>query len=167
MDATNNLGTNYLNAQSWFPTYKNKKSGDAKIQSYTLSIPTLGIKDALVSTADNELEKHLVNYGGTAIPPDNGNAVIFGHSTLPQLFHSEDYKTIFATLYKLKVKDEFSVNVSGIVYTYKVSSIIVVEPSDTSIFGQDYNDSHVTLVTCTPPGTTWKRLIIKAKLEKI
>ena len=30
---------------------------------------------------------------------------------------------------------------------------------------RDTTDSYLTLVTCTPPGTTWKRLIIKAKLE--
>ena len=30
-------------------------------------------------------------------------------------------------------------------------NISVVEPSDTSIFQQDYDNSYLTLVTCTPP----------------
>lgn len=166
-EATNNLGTNYLDAQNWFPGYKSKNAGSSKTQSYTISIPTLGIKDAAVTTIDNALEKHLVNYGGTAIPPDNGTAVIFGHSTLPQLYSPKDYKTIFATVYKLKVGDEFSINVTGIIYAYKIFNIIITDPSDTSIFSQDFTNSYISLVTCTPPGTTWKRLIIKAKLAKI
>lgn len=166
-DAKNNLtGVDYTDAQNWFPTYKTK-STKTKQASYTLSIPSLNIKDALVSTIDNDLSSHLVNYGGTAVPPDNGNAVVFGHSTLPQLFNPKDYKTIFATLYKLKVGDEFLVGVEGISYSYKIESITIVEPEDTSIFTQDLSNSFVTLVTCTPPGTTWKRLIIKARFKKI
>lgn len=164
--ANNFTGTDYSNAQNWFPKHKAKR-GDVKLTSYTLSIPKLGIKDAFVTTVDNELDKHLVNFAGTAVPPDNGNAVIYGHSSLPQLFEPYNYKTIFATLYKLKTGDDFSVNVENIIYNYKIRSIRVTDPEDTSVFTQDYDISHITLVTCTPPGTTWKRLIIKADLEKI
>lgn len=157
----------YSNAQNWFPDFKPNQTKAPKISEYSLSIPKLGIKDAVVSTTDNNLDTHLVNYQGTAIPSDKGNAVIYGHSTLPQLFNQKDYKTIFATLHNLKTGDEFSVNVLGVSYSYKIFKITVVDPSDTSIFSQDYNDSYITLVTCTPPGTIWKRLIIKARLEKI
>ncbi|RJQ35925.1 sortase [Candidatus Microgenomates bacterium] len=160
------LGVDYNNPQNWFPGYKTKSDFNRLI-SYTLSIPSLGIKDAVVSTVDNDLDKHLVNYSGTAVPPDNGNTVIYGHSTLPQLFNPKDYKTIFATLYKIKIGDEFFININNIAYAYRIHSITIVDPSDTSIFTQDSDGSHVTLVTCTPPGTTWKRLIIKADLEKI
>lgn len=161
------IGTDYSNPENWFPSYRTTKSETAKISSYTLSIPKLGIKDAAVTTIDNELDKHLVNYSGTAIPPEKGNSVIFGHSTLPQLFKPSDYKTIFATLHTLKIGDEFSINVRDVIYAYKIHSITIVDPSNTSIFFQDTDDSHITLVTCTPPGTTWKRLIIKATLQKI
>ena len=50
---------------------------------------------------------------------------------------------------------------------YKIFNIRIVEQTDTYIFEQNYDNSYLTLVTCTPPGTIWKRLIIKAKLEKI
>ncbi|MDO8657976.1 MAG: sortase [Candidatus Levybacteria bacterium] len=164
----NNLSDiDYSNAQNWFPDFKPNQTGIPKISEYSLSIPKLKIKDVIVSAIDNNLDTHLVNYQGTAIPPDKGNAVIYGHSTLPQLFNQKDYKTIFATLHNLKTGDEFSVNVLGVSYLYKIFKITIVDPSDTSIFSQDYNDSYITLVTCTPPGTIWKRLIIKARLEKI
>ncbi|MCL4353422.1 sortase [Patescibacteria group bacterium] len=125
------------------------------------------MKDAVVSTRDYDLDKHLVDYGGTAIPPNAGNAVIFGHSTLPQLFNPKNYRAIFATAYKLNIGDKIFVKAAGITYKYVIDNITVVNPTDTSIFNQNVNGSFITLVTCTPPGTTWKRLVIKAQLKKI
>ncbi|MDO8461192.1 MAG: sortase, partial [bacterium] len=165
----NSLGrTDYTNAQNWFPNLNlEKQNKNQNVESYILSVPSLGVYDATVSTVDYDLAKHLVNYPGTQIPPRNGNSVIFGHSTLPQLFNPKDYKTIFATLYKIKVGNEIFVKSSGVLYKYRVYSIIVVDPLDTSIFAQSYDNSYLTLVTCTPPGTTWKRLIVKTRLEKL
>ncbi len=158
-------GIDYTNAQNWFPNLTLQKDAKTpKISSYSLSIPILNIKNATVSTIDYDLSNHLVNYPGTAMPADNGNTVIFGHSTLPQLFNPSDYKAIFATLYKLKTGDEITLNVSSISYAYKIYNITVVDPEETSFFAQNYDTSYVTLVTCTPPGTTWKRLILKARL---
>ena len=109
----------------------------------------------------------MVNYSGTALPPQNGNAVIFGHSTLPQNYQSNNYKTIFTYLYKLTPGDEIIVNSAKVDYKYKVEKIIVVDPENTTVLEQNYDDSFLTLVTCTPPGTVWKRLVVKAKIERI
>jgi len=167
-EVSNSLsGIDYNNAQNWFPNLKFQKSGKPKIPTYTISIPKLKLNDINVSTVDNDLAKHLVNYPGTSIPADSGNAVVFGHSTLPQLYNPKDYKTVFTFLYELIPGDEIFANVNNISYKYKVENITVVDPKDTSVLQQNYNDSFLTLVTCTPPGTIWKRLIIKAKLQKI
>lgn len=160
-------GIDYSNAANWFPHYNTNITSKPKATSYTLSIPKLGIKDAFVSTVDNDLDNHLINYGGTALPPEHGNAVIFGHSTLPQLFDQKNYKTIFATAHTLKVGDKIIADVDDISYTYKIASISIVDPDDTAIFTQNYDSSYLTIVTCTPPGTTWKRLIIKSRIEKL
>lgn len=165
-EASNRIKNDSYDAQNWFPSYKGKRVSN-RISSYSLSIPKLGINNAVVSTQNNTLSKNLVNYQGTAVPPEKGNAVIYGHSSLPQLFDPTNYKTIFATLHNLKISDEFYITTENITYKYVIFNIIIVDPSDTSIFVQEYDNSYVTLVTCTPPGTTWKRLIIKAKLEKI
>lgn len=162
-------GVDYTNAQNWFPNLKidNGEKIISKISSYNLSIPALSIKNATVSTNDYDLAKHLVNYPGTAIPGERGNAVIFGHSTLPQLFNQKDYKTIFANAYRLKVGDEIVAVVNNVLYQYQIFNIIVVDPEDSSALSQPLDDYYLTLVTCTPPGTTWKRLIIKARIKKI
>lgn len=164
--ATLNLSRDYTNASNWYPGYGSK--GPKKtVPTYKLSIPKLNILGAKVSTNDNDLSSHLVNFQGTSVPPEKGNAVIFGHSTLPQLFDSKNYKTIFANLYKLQVGDEIFINFPNITYKYKIENITIVEPEDTSVLAQNYNDSFITLITCTPPGTIWKRLVLRAKLEGI
>jgi sortase A len=160
-------GTDYNNADNWFPNYKHQKNGSQTISTYSLSIPKLNIKNALVSTVNSDLAKNLVNYGGTAIPSSKGNAVVFGHSTLPQLYDAKNYKTVFTYLYELTPGDEIVVNVANVLYKYRVENITVVDPDNTSILQQNYDDSYLTLVTCTPPGTIWKRLAVRARIEKI
>lgn len=159
-------GVDYNDARNWFPDYKGT-THTSDVKSYTLSIPKLGITDAEVTTQDHDLSAHLVNFYGTAVPPEKGNAVVYGHSTLPQLFDPKNYERIFATVHTLKVGDTIQVKVKGITYTYKINSIIVVEPNDSTIHKQNFDNSYLTIVTCTPPGTIWKRLVIRSTLEKL
>lgn len=157
-------GVDYTKASNWFPTVKSKKD-TLTISNYWLSIPKLGITQATVSTISEDLFKNLVHYGGSALPGEVGNAVVFGHSTLPQLFNPKNYKTIFSTLHALKIGDEFTTTVDGVTYSYKISQIKVIDPADISVLSQDSDGRYLTLITCTPPGTYWKRLVIKGKLE--
>jgi len=159
-------GVDYTNAQNWFPTYKYQKFDNPEVKFYKISIPALDIENALVSTTDTNVGKHLVNYGGTAIPPEKGNAVVFGHSSLPQLYRKNDYKTIFANLYKLIPGDSIKITVGKKTYKYTVENITIVDPNNTSVLEQNFDDSFLTLVTCTPPGTVWKRLVVKSRMEK-
>lgn len=159
-------GIDFNNAANWYPHYDFNHSAPREA-SYFLSIPKLHINNAFVSTRDTDLSKHLVNLAGTSVPPDKGNTVIFGHSTLPQLFNPNDYKTIFANAHTLQEGDTIIATVNDVVYTYTIFSITVVEPDDTSVLSQSFDDSYITLITCTPPGTIWKRLIVKARLQKL
>lgn len=160
-------GVDFNNAQNWFPSYRYQQTNAPLTENYSITIPSIKLKDAQVSTIDTDLTKHLVNYVGTAVPPDRGNAVIFGHSTLPQLYNESNYKTIFTNVYKMIVGDNILVKVGNSTYTYKVETITVVDPSNTSVLEQNYDGSFLTLVTCTPPGTIWKRLIVKARMQPI
>lgn len=166
--AANAVGlVDYEDAKNWFPGATVGQQQANAVATYHLSIPKIGIRNAIVATTDYALALHLVNYIGTPVPGEKGNAVVFGHSTLPQLFNPNDYKTVFANLYKLRVGDEVEANVSGVVYRYRIATITVVDPSDTSIFSQKYDHSYLTLVTCTPPGTVWQRLIVNARLQTL
>lgn len=160
------IGTNYDNANTWFPNAPTEQ-GHYAVSSYTMSLPSIGVANAVVSTQDTDLGKHLVQLGGSALPPDKGTTVVFGHSTLPQLFDPANYHTILANAYKIKVGDTILVTLNNITYTYKVYSLLVVNPDDTSVLIPRIDDSYFELITCTPPGTVWQRLVIQAKLQKI
>jgi sortase A len=166
--AVDSLNIDYTNARNWFPQYRPAlgTSIPPVITTFNISIPKLGVKYANVSTIDTDLSHHLVLYPGTVIPPNKGNAVIFGHSTIPSWFNPSDYKTIFATVHTLKVGDQIYTTVNAKEYLYTIVSITITTPDDTTMFAQDSDGSYLTLITCTPPGTTWRRLIIKAKFEQ-
>ncbi len=158
----------YNKAQNWLPgAYRDMQVSEQGLSAYNLSIPKLHIENAEVGTLDTDLAAHLVHFPGTSLPGSKGTAVIFGHSTLPQWFDPKDYKAIFATAHTLKVGDAILVTADNTLYTYKIYAISIVDSSNISYLTQDYTNSYLTLVTCTPPGTTWKRLLIKAKLETI
>ncbi len=158
------LTTNFSDARNWYPKLSSDTSKNAKDDSYFISIPKLGINNATVSTRDYDLDHHLVQYLGTATPGDLGTSVIFGHSTIPAWFNPKNYKAIFATLHTIKVGDEIDTTVATVTYKYKIFAIVITSPDDVNILSQSYDNSYITIVTCTPPGTIWKRLVVRAAL---
>lgn len=149
---------------NWLSNYKINKNKHAELKSYSISIPKLDISKAIVSTKDTDISKSLIQHTGTPIPPIQGNTVIFGHSTLPQLFENNNYETIFANAQNLKTGDEIIVHMKDRNYKYKIVRTFITEPDDLTVLNQNLSGSYLTLITCTPPGTVWKRLIIKASL---
>jgi len=155
----------YTNANTWFPTHPQKK-GVTPVNTYMLSIPRLKIENAVVMVAGDDLNESLIHYGGTPLPGQSGNTVIFGHSTLPQFYNPKSYKTIFSLLPTLTIGDKIFITYDEVKYTYVVYDMVVVDPTDLTPLEQRFDDSFITVVTCVPPGTYWKRLNVKAKLEK-
>ncbi len=154
----------YVNANTWFPTAAPQTKVTGAVSSYTLSVPDLRIKDATVIIGSENLDKSLIHYGGTGLPGEYGNGVIFGHSVLPLFFDPTNYMTIFSTLATLKNGARIIVNYDGVAYNYEVFAKKVVDPSDISVLAQRYDDSYLTLITCHPPGTYLKRLVVTARL---
>jgi sortase A len=135
-----------------------------QLSNYYLSIPALGIENEYVSMLDNNVNLHLIQFPGTAVPPNIGNTAIYGHSTLPQWFNPHNPHAIFATALNTKIGDSIIITIGSKVYTYKVITMTIVPADDTSYLAQDTDGSYLSIITCTPPGTTWDRLVIKAKL---
>jgi len=157
---------NLSDVNRWYPT-KPQKKGSNIISDYVLTIPVLGIENALVKVAGDDLMQSLIHYGGTALPGQLGTSVIFGHSTLPQFFSQTNYKTIFSTLPTIKIGDEIIVQSDSVQYSYEVFDMKIVSPKDLTALEQQKDDSYITLVTCVPPGTYWKRLNVHARIKKI
>ena len=170
-------GLDYTKASAWFPgsiqndlfalDEKNNKTNDGTRPTfYTISIPSLGITDAKVEIDDEDLTKHLVHYPQTALPGQLGSPVIFGHSTLPQFFDPLKYTAIFSTLPKIKVGSDIFVVYDGIEYTYRVNKTYEVKPNELWVLRQDYSQKSIKVITCVPPGTTLRRLIVEGELVK-
>jgi LPXTG-site transpeptidase (sortase) family protein len=107
------------------------------------------------------LRRGVVHYGTTAVPGQAGNIVVLGHSS-GQLWAPGDYKFVFTMLDKLQVGDKMIVDYKGTRYIYQVSDRQIVKPDDISIL-QPTKKPQLTLVTCTPVGTSKNRLAVIAK----
>ncbi|MFA5026077.1 MAG: sortase [Candidatus Shapirobacteria bacterium] len=161
------LNTDYTQLSNWFVNDStNSLSGadTSHISTYYISIPKLNIPQAEVIIGSSDLKKSLIQYPKTALPGQFGSPVIFGHSVLPQFFNPKSYLTIFSTLYKLKQGDEIFVEFDHIRYKYIVEEMYEVQPTDLSVLEQRFDGRYLTLITCSPPGTYLRRLIIKAQI---
>lgn len=134
----------------------------------SLAIPKVNVTAPIIFASSNveasiqkDLQSGVVHYAGTANPGENGNSVIFGHSS-NDWWEPGNYKFVFVLLDKLVVGDTFTANYNGTQYVYQVTETKVVEPTDVSVLGGS-GVPEMTLITCTPPGTSWKRLVVRAK----
>lgn len=158
----------FTQASLWFPSVvQAAESRQIDVREYVLSIPKLNIKGARVTVGGEDLTNSLVQYLPRSLPGEYGNAVIFGHSTLPQLYNVRDYKTIFTYLPSLEKGDILRVSIKGEEYEYKVYDMFVVKPEQVSVLEEQNDGSYLTLITCVPPGTYWNRLVVKAKLVSL
>ncbi len=166
MDYEGKKDVDFTKASTWFTDQEKVTFVSDEVSYYTLSVPKLNIYNASVAIGGEDLSESLIQYPGTAAPGSLGNAVIFGHSILPQYYDPKSYMAIFSILYKLKKGDEVHVNYKGVSYVYEVDTLFEVKPTDLQILEQNTSDSYLSLVTCTPPGHPLKpkRLIVRARI---
>jgi LPXTG-site transpeptidase (sortase) family protein len=108
------------------------------------------------------LQQGVVHYPGTANPGQAGNFFITGHSSYYPWAPGQ-YKTVFARLSQLEPGDEYWVYFKGDKHRYVVASKKEVSPSDITVLDQPEGKRMSTLMTCTPVGTTLRRLIVQAE----
>ncbi|PIS09534.1 hypothetical protein COT75_01085 [Candidatus Beckwithbacteria bacterium CG10_big_fil_rev_8_21_14_0_10_34_10] len=149
---------------NWFPSVPTPSVEPGRITHYTLTIPKVKIKDAVVEIGGTKVKKNLVHYPGTALPGDLGNMVIFGHSVLPVFYNPKDYKTIFSLIPTLENGDIIYIYYDGIEFQYQVFDYKEVKPEEINILEQRFDQQTLSLITCVPPGTYLKRGIVKARL---
>ncbi len=108
------------------------------------------------------LQHGVVHYPGTAKAGQAGNFFLTGHSSNYAWVHSQ-YNSIFARLHQLEIGDEYWVYWNGDRHRYIVRSKKEVSPSDVSVLDQPPDERIGTLMTCTPVGTTLRRLIVQSQ----
>ena len=100
--------------------------------------------------------------GANALPGQIGNLVLSGHSA-GDIYSSNPYKFIFSGLERLENGDLIYVNYNSVRYTYQMTSSNIVEPTDVSALIYPTDKPILTLITCTPLGTSRYRLLIAAE----
>lgn len=94
----------------------------------------------------------------TPMPGQLGNSAIAGHRTT--------YGEPFRHLDELEVGDEILVTMPYGVFTYRVTSVVIVDPSDREVIATtDPDVASLTLATCHPAYSARERLIIHAELD--
>lgn len=123
----------------------------------------------ITTTKEEEIQAALQNAavqyklpGASALPGQYGNSVILGHSS-NDVFAAGQYKFAFVLTDQLVPGDTFYVHYGGTRYTYKVTEKKVIKPQDLAQLQIGNNKPMVTLVTCTPAGTSINRLLVFAE----
>lgn len=108
------------------------------------------------------LHDGVVHYPGSAKPGQAGNFFVTGHSSYYP-WDNGKYKDVFARLKDLSPGDTYSVYYGGDRHSYRVTAKREVKPNDVTVLDQPTNKRLATLMTCTPVGTTLRRLIVSAE----
>ena len=147
------------------PTITQAVSADPRliIPKINVDVPIhFGIPLSDVMSAMNNGVAHYRIAGASAYPGEIGNTVITGHSA-GDIYSSNPYKYIFSGLERLNDGDLIYINYNSVRYTYRVVKKEVVDPSNVAALVVDTDKPLLTLVTCTPLGTSRYRLLVTAE----
>lgn len=140
-----------------------------------LEIPAIGVNAPIVWSQNPEekkiqadLEQGIVHYPSTPFVGMRGNVYLTGHSSY-YAWSKSPYKEVLKNLGNVKANDRIMIHLTmkngrKVEIVYVVQSAEVVKPDDPRLF-QDVENYEMTLVTCWPIGTDWKRLMLKTVLD--
>jgi len=159
---------------------ENKEPENVKAKKYYVKptdsefgivIPKIGANSAVVANVSpydskiyqTALTKGVAHAEGTVFPGQVGNTFIFSHSSV-NVYDANRYNSVFYLLRKLSADDNFYLTYQETVYKYKVFDKKIVEATEIDYLNPNTQKKQATLMTCWPPGTTLKRLVILGEL---
>jgi len=139
---------------------------------FSIVIPKINANTKVIKNVDpynssvyqQALTQGVAHASGTATPDTFGNTFIFAHSA-GNWYQANQYNAVFYLLNKLVVGDQIYIYYQNQKYIYLVKELKFVAPTDVKLMNQELSKHQLTLMTCWPPGTTLKRLIIIAELQ--
>ncbi|MCC6604864.1 MAG: class D sortase [Anaerolineae bacterium] len=127
-------------------------------QARIIEIPTIGVNAPIVAGVYDweQLKRGVGHHTGSALPGQEGNMVLAAHNDI--------YGEIFRDLDQLSPGDEFTVSTGARSYTYVVTKIEIVEPTDVAVMeSTDY--ASATLISCYPYRINTQRIVVFADLK--
>lgn len=141
-------------------------------KSFGIVIPKISANARVIANVDplkedvyqRALTKGVAHAQGTVLPGETGNMFIFAHSA-GNWYEANQYNAVFYLLYKLIKGDVINIYYKDKLYVYKVREIKYIESTEVSYLSSKTDGwKTLTLMTCWPPGTTLKRLIVVADI---
>jgi len=124
----------------------------------TITIPKIGMTSPIFEGVWLTVVDHGPgHWPGTAMPGHIGNAVFAGH----RVTHTHP----FLNVDQLAPGDQVIFDMRDGTYTYAVTSITIVDPSDLSITWPTRTPT-ITLFACNPKHSAAQRIVVKGKLIK-
>lgn len=124
---------------------------------YILRIPSIDSENPVrEGTESNVLSDSLGHEPRTALAGEEGNCVIAGH-------RNYNFGKYFNRLDEVEINDLIYLDTATATYTYAVTDIKVVEPTDVEILESVEGKEILTLYTCTPIYIASHRLVIIAE----
>ena len=144
------------------PTITQTVSSDPRliIPKLNIDVPVnFNVAMADIYDAMNNGVAHYRIAGASAYPGEIGNFIVTGHSA-GDVYTYNPYKYIFSGLERLEDGDLIYMNYESVRYTYKVTKKEVIEPTNVAALVVQTDKPLITLVTCTPLGTSRYRLLV-------
>lgn len=131
-----------------------------EIPAIQLSATVLNPTTTNIEVLDKKLLSGAVRYPTSAKLGENGNVVLFGHSSYLPVVGNQAYKT-FNGIQKLVPGDVVTVYSSGTAYTYRVRNMMKENANDAGI-NLAVEGKVLTLSTCNSFGTKSDRFVVTA-----
>jgi LPXTG-site transpeptidase (sortase) family protein len=150
-------------------TLSMKAAGSVVELPVSISIPSIKLETVVanpvttdVATLDGELDKGAVRYPASAKPGEQGNVIVFGHSSYLPLVKNPAYKA-FNGIQNLEIGESIIVKGLGHQYVYRVVSVYSANAGTDGI-PLTVEGSMLTLATCDSFGKVSDRFIVTAEL---
>lgn len=146
---------------------ENNNSIVAANDDFSLIIPKIGVNSKIIANVDpndefqqrTALKEGIAHAKGTSVPSEKGRVFVFAHSS--ENFYSQSQNnTIFYLLRKLEKGDDVRIVYDGLLYGYLVREIRYVNEDEVEYLAYDDSNNDLVLMTCWPPGTSFKRLLV-------
>jgi LPXTG-site transpeptidase (sortase) family protein len=152
----------------------NQQTGQARGQQGPIEQPvrivarTISLDDKVTNPISSDLKvldeallSSVVRYPGSAYLGEEGNVVIFGHSSYLRVVRNQSYKA-FNDIQKLKTGETITVYSGTTVYEYRVTSVQFAK-AENFVIDLSGTGRKLTLVTCNSFATKSDRFVIEAE----
>jgi LPXTG-site transpeptidase (sortase) family protein len=137
-------------------------------ENFSIIIPKIDVNAPIVEGVDpyssfeyqRQLTKGVAQAEGTGLPDQERTMFLFAHAS-GDILMARRYNSVFYLLNKLAAGDQLVIYYRGAPYYYQVTASKEVAADAIGYLEED-QENDLILMTCTPPGTTWRRLLLFA-----